>query len=511
MTGAPLPADEARRLLDLARYQILDSAPEADFDRITRLAARVLRVPVAVLNLVDQHRQWGKASYGLTCSNAPRETSFCAWTILDDVPFVVDDAQNDPRFRENPMVVGSPHIHMYAGAPLITPAGHRIGTLCVTDSQPHPLSPDDLQALQDLATVAMQLLELRRQALEAQQAAEAQEQQAQELRRTLDQARVLEGVSSLLELDLDPQQATLSAAALIGEALEADLAALLGWPVSGPPDQPPTVVTAYRRPSLPDPTPAVAALIHEGFGSGGGGWTRQRLAAPLYLHRSGPRPLAFSPETQVAWVPLGEEGGTRRLLLMVRLGGHWIERWRMGDRTLLEAAGRTIRHAWQRRAALELAQRQARQDALTGLLNRRAFDEDLADRKRRGQAFTLALVDLDGLKTVNDCEGHAQGDTLLQVFGAALEVGAGAGGAAYRLGGDEFALLLPRHGAQEVVERVERAAGAARGVTLQCTGASTGVAQSHEAPDSPTLLRLADERMYAVKRRRQRTRQPIPG
>ncbi len=132
MTGAPLPPEEDARLLELARYEILDTPPEEAFDRITRLAARLLDTPVAFINFVSQDRQWSKATYGPGDTTAPRGDSVCAWTILEAGPMVIENAHADPRFVHNPLVTGEPHIHMYAGTPLITPAGHRIGTLCVT-------------------------------------------------------------------------------------------------------------------------------------------------------------------------------------------------------------------------------------------------------------------------------------------------------------------------------------------------------------------------------------------
>ncbi|MBZ9715042.1 diguanylate cyclase domain-containing protein [Deinococcus multiflagellatus] len=500
MTGAPLPADEYRRLLDLARYQILDSGQDETFDRITRLAARVLQVPVAVLNLVDQHRQWGKSAYGLGDTTAPRQDSFCAWTILDDGPLVVEDAPRDPRFRQNPMVTGAPHIRMYAGAPLISPAGHRIGTLCVTDDKPHPLSAEDLQALQDLAAIAMNELELRRQQLDAQHDAQAQRQQVAELRRTLEQARILEGVSSLMDLELEPEQATLAAASLISEAISADYAALMTWHGDTF-----TVQAAHHQPGVPAAVLTLAQQLPQMMG----GVTRslRDLARPLYLHDYAAHPQAL-PElvaagvAQAAWIPLGEGGSGPTLLMAVRLQGHAVTDWRAGDRTLLEAAGRTIRHALQRRAALQQIHDQAREDALTGLLNRRAFDEDLDTRERGSEPFTLAVIDLDGLKVVNDTEGHAQGDRLLQVFAAALAAQAGEGGAAYRLGGDEFALLLPDQGEAEVLARIDVAMGAAAQLTTQRTGASAGVVRWAEEAHAPARLALADQRMYAAKRRR---------
>ncbi|MBZ9750223.1 sensor domain-containing diguanylate cyclase [Deinococcus sp. HMF7604] len=498
MTGAPLPSDEYRRLLDLARYQILDSSPEEDFDRITRLAARVLNTPMAVLNLVDQHRQWGKAVFGMDDSTAPRHDSFCAWTILDDAPMVVENASLDPRFQHNPMVVGDPHIRLYAGAPLTTPAGSRIGSLCVVDSQPRALEPGDVQALQDLATLTMQTLELRRQGLEAQQDANAQRHQAAELRRTLEQARILEGVSSLMDLDLDPGQATLTAASLISEAIEADYTFLLTWP-----GETFAVHTAYQRPGLPSDTANLAQALPK---MGGVTATLRNRREPLYLQDYGAHPQALAAASeveQVAWVPLGTAGDQTALLMVVRLKGNAVTTWRGGDRTLLEAAARTIRHALQRHAALDQAQQQARRDALTGLSNRRAFDEDLASQWAAGVPLTLALVDLDGLKAINDREGHAQGDKLLQVFGQALAAET-TPGRAYRLGGDEFAVLLPGESEDEVLEQIDLAMSAAQAVSVQRTGASTGVVQSGEVDTLQALLALADERMYIAKRRRQK-------
>ena len=219
MIAAPTPPEEAARLLDLARYHVLDTAREEPFNRITRLAARILRTPVAVINFVDQYRQWGKAMVGLTDTEAPREQSFCAWTIGSDQPFVVENATTDPRFHDNPMVTGDPHIHMYAGAPLTTPAGHRIGTLCVTHYRPHPLSSEDLQSLQDLAALAMQELELRRSLLDAARAVDAQRRQAEELRQVLDHTRVVEGISSLMDLDLPFEDALETAASLVSDAI----------------------------------------------------------------------------------------------------------------------------------------------------------------------------------------------------------------------------------------------------------------------------------------------------
>ncbi|UBV44286.1 GAF domain-containing protein (plasmid) [Deinococcus taeanensis] len=343
MTSAPVPSDEAARLLDLARYQVLDTAREEPFDRVTRLAARLLSTPVAVINLIDQYRQWSKAMVGLSAAEAPRQESFCAWTIGGDVPFVIENAPADPRFRNNPMVTGDPHIHMYAGAPLVTPAGHRIGTLCVTDSRPHTLSPEDLACLQDLAAIAMQELELRRERLEAARCADAQRRLAEEYRRTLDQARVVEGVTSLMTLGLPVDDALENAAGLIREAAAADVMAVLTWAGGDLRAQ----VLGAARAAPADLDGLRAALL---FGTAAPLEALRDRQEPLYIEDYASRPdvivrLARAGVTQVAAVPLGTAGGAQRLLLALRAAVNDVDRWRLQDRALLEVTGRTLAHA----------------------------------------------------------------------------------------------------------------------------------------------------------------------
>jgi diguanylate cyclase (GGDEF)-like protein/PAS domain S-box-containing protein len=158
---APHPENETLRLAVLQRLAILDTPPEAEFDRVARLAARILHVPVAMVTLIDQDRQWLKAKVGVTFSETPREQAFCSHAILQRDALVVGDAGQDPRFHDNPLVTGPPHIRFYAGQPLHSRDGLALGTLCVTDTQPRVPSEDDLQALRDLAHIAEQALQAR--------------------------------------------------------------------------------------------------------------------------------------------------------------------------------------------------------------------------------------------------------------------------------------------------------------------------------------------------------------
>jgi GAF domain-containing protein len=160
---APAPADEAERLAALAAYSVLDTAPEAEFDEIVRRAANLAGTPIALISLVDGKRQWFKARVGLDADETPREAAFCAHAILSDEVFVVPDTTRDPRFRGNPLVIGAPRVGAYAGAPLITPGGRRIGTLCVIDHGPRLFSRRTIAGLKTLAASAMAGLEQRRQ------------------------------------------------------------------------------------------------------------------------------------------------------------------------------------------------------------------------------------------------------------------------------------------------------------------------------------------------------------
>ncbi|UQN08294.1 GAF domain-containing protein [Deinococcus sp. QL22] len=503
MTAAPVPDDEYARLLALAGYEILDTPPEDAFDRATRLAAHLLRTPVAFINFVDQHRQWSKAAVGVTDTTAPRSDSLCAWTILQDTPLVIEDTHQDPRFMDNPFVTGDPHIHMYAGAPLITPTGHRIGTLCVTDTQPHALTPADLTALQDLAAMVVAELELRRVTLQLQDDLGAQTQLSGELRRTLAQAQVLEGVSELMELDLSPEELTLAAAALLSAAVSSDSTSLLVFEEDGL-----RVAAAASHSRLSPAQRLLFSQLPE--------WTKsvthtlRETTLPLYLDNYPQHPKAV-PEVvaagvrQIAWVPLGSRGGVTSLLMAVRFEDHSVGAWRRGDRALLEAAGRTMRSALDRRVLTETARQEARQDARTGALNRRALNEDLLVRESGTPPFLLAMLDLDGLKGVNDREGHVQGDKVLRVFAGTLGVELDSGAHLYRVGGDEFIALMDSREVEVFYEAVEVAVLAARQVA-PFGGVSVGVAYSPEAQGA-ALMALADTRMYEVKQRRQALRQ----
>ena len=168
MIPAQIPGDEADRLAVLRGYGILDTPPEERFDRLVRLVSEQLGVPIALVSLVDAHRQWFKAAVGLDAKETPRELAFCAHAILSDETLVVENALMDERFSDNPLVASDPDIRFYAGSPLVTSSGHRVGTLCAIDRQPRTLTESQETMLRTLAAVVVDEMELSaiREALE---------------------------------------------------------------------------------------------------------------------------------------------------------------------------------------------------------------------------------------------------------------------------------------------------------------------------------------------------------
>ncbi|HBC58163.1 MAG TPA: GGDEF domain-containing protein, partial [Gammaproteobacteria bacterium] len=153
-----LPDDESSRLTTLNALNILDTEPEERFDRLTRIAKRLFDVPIALVSLVDENRQWFKSCIGLNVRQTDRNISFCGHAILGDGIFIIPNALKDERFADNPLVIDEPHIRFYAGCPISVPDGHKMGTLCIIDRKPRQLSQEDLELLQDLANMVGQEL-----------------------------------------------------------------------------------------------------------------------------------------------------------------------------------------------------------------------------------------------------------------------------------------------------------------------------------------------------------------
>jgi ribonuclease BN (tRNA processing enzyme)/CheY-like chemotaxis protein len=155
---APMPEDEPQRLAALHRLDILDTAPEERFDKLTRIAAALFDVPIALISMVDANRQWFKSAHGTSVCEGPRDVSFCAHAILGTTVMIVPDALLDPKFADNPVVVNEPRVRFYAGCPLVSD-GSCVGTLCLIDTRPRDLDATAIRLLQDLAELVLQELQ----------------------------------------------------------------------------------------------------------------------------------------------------------------------------------------------------------------------------------------------------------------------------------------------------------------------------------------------------------------
>lgn len=153
MQAPAIPANEVERLHVLRALALLDTEEEERFDRLTRVATRMFNVPIALVTLVDSNRQWFKSCMGLPVKETPRDISFCGHAILGNDTFIIPDASKDSRFVDNPLVTSEPHIRFYAGRPICTTHGFKIGTLCLIDSQPRAFEGKDVEDLNDLAVM----------------------------------------------------------------------------------------------------------------------------------------------------------------------------------------------------------------------------------------------------------------------------------------------------------------------------------------------------------------------
>ena len=154
MNEPAIPHNEKSRLQALQSLDVLDTPAEERFDRLTRLAKRMFDVPIALVSLVDENRQWFKSCIGLPVSETSRDISFCGHAILGDDAFIINDATKDERFSDNPLVLDDPNIRFYCGYPLKLLDGTKMGTLCIIDTRPRLLDDNDIQSLRDLAEMA---------------------------------------------------------------------------------------------------------------------------------------------------------------------------------------------------------------------------------------------------------------------------------------------------------------------------------------------------------------------
>ncbi|MFC4637513.1 GAF domain-containing protein [Deinococcus hohokamensis] len=482
---------EYARLEALARYRVLDTLPEATFDRLVNLAARLFNVPIALISLVDNDRAFFKACVGIDTRQNDRSTSFCTHALHSPNVMVVPDTTQDERFALNPLVVHSPNIRFYAGAPLVTPDGFTLGTLCVLDSQPRlGFTPQERQTLADLAALVVDELELRFRTLELEREANANASLLRALRESQAYSETLLGVNALLQLvDLPLDEVAAQALALVAQATDTDWGALVS--VQGN--------EAHHRAvwARPGNGQTFAAAVPERLVRPNGMlWTAVGRGAPVYVdaypeQTEANRALVDAGLQGVAMVPLGTYQDSTFLMVFARVDAP--RPWRTADRALLEAATSTVAQALHAADVRHQEEVAASTDPLTGLGNAAALHGALEDAGTAPAA--LCCVMLRGLQAVTARAGQERGDALLRLLAETLKGTMPPGTALFRLGGTFAALgLAPGRGteflpaeawAAAVQEALQAALQALRGAGFVAVDLSCGVAASPQDAATP--------------------------
>jgi diguanylate cyclase (GGDEF)-like protein/PAS domain S-box-containing protein len=411
------PVNESRRLLQLRQLCLLDTPPDESFDRVTRLAARILRVPIALVSLVDESRVWFKSRVGLDVAQFPREITLCAQVIEERRAVIVSDAKQDPRYAANPLVTGAPHLRAYLGVPLYSMGGEAIGTLCAIDLQPRDFGSDEIGVWNDFAGLVQDMLRAR----------ELAEASAQQLRAAAASAE------KHTQMERRLQRIANHIPAMIGY-WNAELRCQFAN-------------EAYRVYSGLDPEQMIGLHFRELLGEEiyvrNSPYAYAALAGqPQRFQRTALGADGKRLDTEGQYLPDYDESGA--------VCGFFVL---VTDITELTAA----------KGDLEVINakllKESTTDFLTGLANRRVFSEGSEAAFRRfqetGESYSLIVMDLDNFKLVNDRFGHEIGDRVLRAMGDILAGQLrGRDDLAARLGGEEFAVLCPGAFTPETLQEV---------------------------------------------------------
>ena len=565
MRSAAVPPDEADRLAALRALAVLDTPPEPAFDRLARLASTALEAPIALVVLIDEDRQWFKARVGVDLDHTGRDVAFCAHAIVDRAPgpFIVPDAADDERFHDNPLVLGEPFVRFYAGQPVRSPSGHRVGTLCVMDRVPRTLSDRQRAILVDLAALVEDLLA----------------QPELTARHLLDATWLAAPVGLAI---LDERGLLLEVNEAFSSQLGVAPADVIGRPAVDfiHADDAPLARSDYveaHRTGRPTPSRDQRLVTSDGSAR----WIsstacpilegdrrlfvvatvdmteRRRLESdlrrfhhlfehandvitvvagdgtPLYASPSSERLLGFPegyrPDAGITGFVHPDDVGAARVELQALIDGTrgdepFVVRVidARGEVKHLECMGVnlldepdvagvviTSRDVSERQRLDELLAHRATHDDLTGLANRTLFVERLsaalARSARDRHRVAVCFLDLDDFKEINDRFGHAAGDELLTDVAGRLQAHVRAGDEVARIGGDEFLVLFdPVDDEAHALAAAERLVEVVTGDrTISAgrvwSGATAGVAIGRPGEESAALMARADAALYRAK------------
>lgn len=460
----PFVEDDAARVSALRKLKLLDTSPQETFDRITRYCADIFNAPLGLLTLVDQERQWFLSSVGVAVEETPREQSFCNHAIASGICLAVEDAREDRRFATNSLVTGEPRIRSYLGQPVRGPSGHFLGALCIADTQPRAFDDRDRARLGFFASVVEDLIRAHSDSITMARLNKLLWREGQALKKSSQFLKQAEKVGGIGAWELDLKTGSLR--------FSDHMYALSGLAIGEPMD-----------------TKRALTFYHE----------EDRARVDEAIRQCAIEGGSFDYEASLVTF----DSSARR----IRCVG---ERLRDGNSNGAKVVGvmQDITEAYLANLALKRA---ADYDSLTGVYNRHAFDRSLREKiqehRRTQEKLSLALVDLDGFKDINDTFGHVIGDVVLEEVSARILAVLGEGTILARWGGDEFALLPPVGSSLMEVSSLAEAAMDAVGEQIEVCGqrlqlsGTCGIAWFEEGMGTKELVRRADLALYEGKKR----------